>query len=111
MEGNILVLNCEFREGVISVVHSSTLLRPKTFCVVFQNCRVANEKIVELDVTISPPDGGCNFLSPEMVTIPCDYDLKWFPFDSQSCSMKVGSWHHDATYVMYHDYSLFNISK
>lgn len=31
----------------------------------------------------------------------CEIDVEWFPFDTQTCFMKFGSWTHDGAQVLY----------
>ena len=40
-------------------------------------------------------DGTCSYVPVEEVTSMCDYDLKWFPYDTQFCRLKYGSWTYD----------------
>ena len=37
-------------------------------------------------------NGDCNWGSPAMLKSICDIDVKFFPFDTQECSLKFGSW-------------------
>lgn len=37
-------------------------------------------------------DGNTTWLAPIMITSQCAIDVKYFPFDTQNCHMKFGSW-------------------
>uniref|UniRef100_A0AC35TW20 Neur_chan_LBD domain-containing protein n=1 Tax=Rhabditophanes sp. KR3021 TaxID=114890 RepID=A0AC35TW20_9BILA len=37
-------------------------------------------------------DGLINFIPPAIFKASCKIDIKWFPFDSQTCFLKFGSW-------------------
>ena len=52
-------------------------------------------------------DGNHTWLAPAMFQSICKIDIKYFPFDEQSCHMKFASWAYDITkldvYVNYED--------
>lgn len=37
-------------------------------------------------------DGKCVWLSPVMIRSQCNIDIQHFPFDTQACKLKFGSW-------------------
>ena len=37
-------------------------------------------------------DGQCTWLPPTKFKTSCDIDMQYFPFDTQTCSIKLGSW-------------------
>ncbi len=52
---------------------------------------VSVERVFENHVSVKS-EGACTYLASALVTVSCDYDLTWFPFDSQSCPFSHGSW-------------------
>ena len=44
-------------------------------------------------------DGTLTQLPPGIFTSSCPIDIKWFPFDDQTCIMKFGSWTYDGTKI------------
>ena len=42
-------------------------------------------------------DGKCVWLSPMLVQSKCAIDITHFPFDTQYCNLKIGSWTYDAS--------------
>lgn len=41
---------------------------------------------------IIPQDGAVTFIPPLMLKTTCSMDVTWFPFDSQICPIRIGSW-------------------
>ncbi|XP_013911907.1 PREDICTED: neuronal acetylcholine receptor subunit alpha-7-like, partial [Thamnophis sirtalis] len=39
--------------------------------------------------------GYCQWLPPGILKSTCRIDVRWFPFDTQKCNLKFGSWTHD----------------
>ncbi|XP_039219051.1 neuronal acetylcholine receptor subunit alpha-7-like isoform X1 [Crotalus tigris] len=39
--------------------------------------------------------GYCQWLPPGVLKSTCRIDVRWFPFDTQKCILKFGSWTHD----------------
>uniref|UniRef100_A0A8C4WW18 Uncharacterized protein n=1 Tax=Eptatretus burgeri TaxID=7764 RepID=A0A8C4WW18_EPTBU len=39
--------------------------------------------------------GDCQYAPPGMLKSTCYINVRWFPFDVQSCDLKFGSWSHD----------------
>ena len=37
-------------------------------------------------------DGLCSWLPPTKLKTSCNIDMHYFPFDTQSCDIKLGSW-------------------
>ena len=46
-------------------------------------------------------DGTCSYMPVQEVTAYCSYDLTWFPYDTQSCRFKYGSWTYDGFKVKF----------
>ena len=44
-------------------------------------------------------DGTVNQLPPGIFTSSCTINIRWFPFDDQSCELKFGSWTYDGTKI------------
>uniref|UniRef100_S4R4M0 Uncharacterized protein n=1 Tax=Petromyzon marinus TaxID=7757 RepID=S4R4M0_PETMA len=46
--------------------------------------------------------GGCQYIPPGILKSSCKIDVRWFPFDVQSCDLKFGSWTHDGWLIDLH---------
>ena len=44
-------------------------------------------------------DGTVQQLPPGIFTSSCLINIRWFPFDTQSCPLKFGSWTYDGTKI------------
>lgn len=44
-------------------------------------------------------DGSCSWLPPAIVQSSCEVDMTFFPFDTQECVMKFGSWSYTKNYL------------
>lgn len=40
-------------------------------------------------------DGSTKWMAPIILKSKCDIDVKYFPFDTQTCPLKFGSWTYD----------------
>ena len=40
-------------------------------------------------------DGQCIWLAPVILRSKCEIDVTYFPFDTQKCPLKFGSWTYD----------------
>ena len=45
--------------------------------------------------------GRCTWMAPATFTSSCKIDVKYWPFDSQICSMTFGSWSYGERYLQY----------
>jgi len=45
------------------------------------------------------PDGNVFWPPPTKLRSTCDVDVTYFPFDDQTCKMKLGSWIYDGHQV------------
>ena len=41
------------------------------------------------------PDGSVTHIPPANFETLCNFDLRYWPYDTQSCDLKFGSWSHD----------------
>lgn len=44
-------------------------------------------------------DGSVEQLPPGIFVSSCSIDIRWFPFDTQNCPLKFGSWTYDGTKI------------
>ena len=44
-------------------------------------------------------DGRVMWLSPLVIISHCDFNVRRFPYDKQTCEFTIGSWSHDGRYV------------
>lgn len=43
--------------------------------------------------------GAMYWMCPVILRYTCKMEMKYFPFDTQTCSMKFGSWGHDMSLI------------
>ena len=44
---------------------------------------------------LAHPDGTVIWVPPSQFTVFCDLDLTYWPYDKQTCMLRVGSWTYD----------------
>ena len=61
-------------------------------------CSISHEKVMD-NLVVVYDDGTASFVPVHRVESTCIYDLTWFPFDTQTCNLKYGSWTYDGSKV------------
>ena len=52
-------------------------------------------------------DGTCSWFPPAKLKTSCDIDMHYFPFDTQTCYIKVGSWE---SLIYFYAFDIFTVS-
>ena len=56
---------------------------------------VKMEPLAVRDMVVVSDSGSVVWVPPYKITSTCKLDTTWFPFDEQSCDLKMGSWVYD----------------
>lgn len=67
--------------------------------IVLHNNADGNYEVIMITKAILRYDGKVTWKPPAMFRSTCEMDVQWFPFDTQTCVLRFGSWTYDGNEV------------